>query len=180
VTQEQYAQVIGSNPSHFKGKDNPVEMVSWNDAQTLCKKLRELTHQIVRLPTEAEWEYACRAGTTSTYYSGDAEEDLARIAWYSENSKNTSHPVGQKEPNAFGLYDMHGDVWQWCQDWCGNYSNSPSKDPSGPSQGKFRVLRGGYGLTSASSRDDRRNSSTPQSPYWTYGLRVLTSASNPP
>ena len=145
VTQEQYQQVIGTNPSNFKGKDNPVETVSWDDAQKFCEKLSELSHQAVRLPTEAEWEYGCRAGTTTTYYSGDTDKDLDRVAWYGANSKSTTHPVGQKEPNVFGLYDMHGNIWQWCQDFYGEdyYGKSEAENPQGPTQGAFRVLRGG-------------------------------------
>jgi len=145
VTQEQYQAVIGATPSHFKGKDNPVEQVSWDDAQAFCKRLTEQTKQTVRLPTEAEWEYACRAGTTTAYHSGDSEADLARVAWYDGNSKSTTHPVGQREANTFGLYDMHGNVWQWCQDyWDENYfSKSSAENPQGPDQGAVRLLRGG-------------------------------------
>ena len=143
VTQEQYQQVMGTNPSNFKGKDNPVEMVSWDDAQEFCKKVNAASAQAVRLPTEAEWEYACRAGTSTKYYSGDSEEDLKRVAWYYANSGNTTHPVGQKEPNRFGLYDMHGNVWQWCQDWYGEYKADAVADPQGSAQGAYRVLRGG-------------------------------------
>ena len=144
VTQEQYQAVIGTNPSRFKGKDNPVEMVSWDEAQVFCKKLTERTTQTLRLPTEAEWEYGCRAGTTSTYHSGDADADLGRVAWYDGNS-NTTQPVGQKEPNTFGLYDMHGNVWQWCQDLRDEnyYSKSPTENPQGPDHGVARLLRGG-------------------------------------
>ena len=112
VTQEQYQAVTGATPSTFKGNDNPVEQVSWDDAEAFCKKLSEQTKQAVRLPTEAEWEFACRAGTKTTYYSGDTDKDLDRVAWNDANSKNTTHPVGQKEANTFGLYDMHGNVWQ--------------------------------------------------------------------
>ena len=145
ATQEQYQTVIGTTPSSFKGKDNPVETVSWDDAQAFCKKLSEQTKQTVRLPTEAEWEFACRAGTNTAYYSGDTDKDLDRVAWYEANSKNTTHPVGQKEPNAFGVYDMHGNAWQWCEDWWDeNYhSNCPVEDPQGPAHGAGRVLRGG-------------------------------------
>ena len=145
VTQEQWQQVMGANPSYFKGRDNPVETVSWDDAQAFCKKVTEQSKQTVRLPTEAEWEYACRAGTATTYHSGDAEANLARVAWYDANSKNTTHPVGQKEANTFGLYDMHGNVWQWCQDWYADdyYGKSPTENPEGSAQGAFRVLRGG-------------------------------------
>jgi len=145
VTQEQYHAVIGTNPSHFKGKDNPVEMVSWDDAQRFCKKLMKQMKQSVRLPTEAEWEYACRAGTTTTWHSGDTKADLGRVAWYGENSSGKTHPVGQREPNVFRLYDMHGNVWQWCQDWYEEnyYRKSEAENPQGPAQGNLRLLRGG-------------------------------------
>ena len=145
VTQEQYQVVMGLNPSHFKGRDFPAELVSWHDTQEFCRKLSESMKQTARLPTEAEWEYACRAGTTTAYYSGDAEVSLERVAWYGENSQNTTHSVGQKEPNKFGLYDMHGNVYQWCQDWHGSdyYKKSAAENPTGPVQGAERSLRGG-------------------------------------
>jgi formylglycine-generating enzyme required for sulfatase activity len=145
VTQEQYQQVIGKSPSHFKGKNNPVEQVSWDDATEFCKKLADQTKHTVRFPTEAEWEYACRAGTNTAYYSGDTEADLGRVAWYAANSKSTTHPIGQKEANAFGLYDMHGNVWQWCQDWYAEdyYGRAEAENPRGPAHGAFRLLRGG-------------------------------------
>jgi len=162
VTQEQYQQVIGRNPSDFIGKDNPVERVSWDDTHHFCDKLTEKTKQIVRLPTEAEWEYSCRAGTTTMYYSGDTEADLARVAWYDENSNNTTHAVGKKDSNAFGLYDMHGNVWQWCQDWWYEkyYTETPVENPVGPQSDAFRefvhgldggerVFRGGSWLNEA-------------------------------
>ena len=144
VTQAQYEQVIGRNPSHFIGKDNPIETVTWHDAQEFCKKLIEQTKDTIRLPTEAEWEYSCRAGTRTTYYSGDEDRDLSRVGWSAENSKAT-HPVGQKEPNVFGLYDMHGNVWQWCQDCYADdyYSKSPTEDPTGSVKGTSRAIRGG-------------------------------------
>jgi formylglycine-generating enzyme required for sulfatase activity len=146
VTQEQYQAVIGTNPSEFKGKDNPVETVSWYGAQAFCKKLSELTHLAARLPTEAEWEYACRAGKATTYFSGDTDKDLDRVAWYDANSKTTTHPVGQKEANVFGLFDMHGNVWQWCQDRYGAdyYRSSPTSDPQGPKEPKHEVITVGY------------------------------------
>jgi len=154
ITQQQYQAITGANPSHhFISKVYSVENVSWDDAQAFCKRLSALTptpiagkgRWAVRLPTEAEWEYGCRAGTTTTYYSGDTEADLGRVAWYRANSKNTTHPVGQKEPNVFGLYDMHGNVWQWCQDWYGEdyYGKFRADDPQGSKQGVCRVLRGG-------------------------------------
>ena len=143
VTQDQFQTIIGSNPSHFKGKDNPVETVSWDDTQTFCKKLTEQTKLAVRVATEAEWEFACRAGTTTTYYSGDRDSDLARVAWHDANSKGTTHPVGRKEPNAFGLYDMHGNVGQWCQDFYKLYEKSEAENPQGPSYSAWHVMRGG-------------------------------------
>ena len=147
VTQAQYQQVLGTNPSNFKGNNLPVENVSWDEAQEFCKKVNAASAQAVRLPTEAEWEYACRAGTSTKYYSGDTEEDLKRVAWYYANSNNTTHPAGQKEPNKFGLYDMHGNVWQGCQDWYGDYTANEVVDPQGAAQGVAQsngcVLRGG-------------------------------------
>lgn len=121
VTQAQYASVMGKNPSHFKGKSLPVECVSWDEAVEFCEKLTEQERMLgrisatqrYRLPTSKEWEHACRAGTTTSYYTGDSKEDLARAGWYEGNSGGRTHPVGQKEPNAFGLYDMHGNVWEW-------------------------------------------------------------------
>jgi len=112
VIQEQWQAIMGNNPSTFQGAKNPVEGVSWNDAQEFCKKVSEKVAKTVRLPTEAEWEYACRAGSTTEYCFGDAENGLADYAWFSVNSGNTPHPVGEKKPNAWGLYDMHGNVWQ--------------------------------------------------------------------
>ena len=185
VTQEQFQAVIGANTSQFKGKDNPAETVSWDDAQAFCKKLAEQTKQTIRLPTEAEWEYTCRAGTTTTYHSGDSEADLARVAWYAGNSKNTTHPVGQKEPNAFGLYDMHGNVWQWCQDqWDENYySKSPAENPQGPDQsaGAVRLLRGGsWDYAPMVCWSALRSWYLPDSRYLNLGFRVVMPAFNIP
>ena len=152
VTQAQYEAVMGKNPSKFKGATNPVEMVSWDYATDFCKKLSEKTRQVVRLPTEAEWEYACRAGTQTAYSFGDDPSALGDYAWWGRNSGKTTHPVGQKKPNAWGLYDMHGNVWEWCADWWGEYPkgpvtdpSGPSTDPSGPATGDSgdRVMRGG-------------------------------------
>ncbi|MGB2613139.1 MAG: formylglycine-generating enzyme family protein [Phycisphaerae bacterium] len=143
VTQAQYEAVMGTNPSNFQGATNPVEEVSWNDATEFCKKLSEKTRQAVRLPTEAEWEYACRAGTKTAFSFGDADTGLGDYAWYGGNSGNTTHPVGQKKPNAWGLYDMHGNVWEWCADWYGDYPKGAATDPQGPASGASRVLRGG-------------------------------------
>ena len=132
VTQKQWKAVMGTNPSFFKGDDLPVESVSWNDCQEFCEKTG------LQLPTEAQWEYACRAGTTDAY-AGNLDE----MAWYYSNSGNKTHPVGTKKPNAWGLYDMHGNVWEWCQDWYGDYPSGSVTDPTGPSSGYSRVVRGG-------------------------------------
>ncbi|MCY3022175.1 MAG: formylglycine-generating enzyme family protein [Planctomycetota bacterium] len=151
VTQEQFKQVTGSDLSSFKGSNLPVETVSWDDTQEFCKAVARSSgsrgdpagRPAVRLPTEAEWEYACRAGTTTNYYTGDAESDFGRAAWYSPNSKGKTHLVGQKKPNAFGLHDTHGNVWEWCQDWLEEYKAGAVVDPQGPPEGQYRVMRGG-------------------------------------
>jgi formylglycine-generating enzyme required for sulfatase activity len=151
VTQDQYQAVTGTNPSKLTGKDKPVNMVDWNDAQAFCKLLSDKTKQPVRLPTEAEWEFSCRAGTTTEYYSGDTEADLDRVAWYAGNSKKSLHPVGEKAPNAFGLYDMHGGIGQWCLDRYAdaNYPTTFIEDPQGPPTGALRAMRGGGWATPA-------------------------------
>ena len=143
VTREQYQQVIETNPSYVKEAERPVADLTWNDAQAFCKKLTEQTKQAARLPTEAEWEYSCRAGTRTAYYSGDTDKDLDRVAWYDANSNNRTHPVGQKDANVFGLYDMHGNVFQWCEDFYGEYLKEAVIDPRGPAEGAARVMRGG-------------------------------------
>ena len=186
VTQEQYQQVMGTNPSGFKGNKNPVETVSWDDAQEFCKKVTERMMASIpdpsplipdpylcRLPSEAEWEHACRAGTRTYYYSGDTEDDLKRVAWYFANSNSTTHPVGQKEANAFGLYDMHGNVWQWCQDWYSDYLPNPVTDPQGSAQGANRVLRGGsWGSIPWNCRTADRDRRDPVNRNVFIGVRV--------
>jgi formylglycine-generating enzyme required for sulfatase activity len=180
VTQAQYEAVMGENPSKFKGATNPVDMVSWNDATEFCKKLSEKTCQTVRLPTEAEWEYACRAGTQTQFSFGDDPSALGDYDWWFGNSGATTHPVGQKKPNSWGLYDMHGNGWEWCADWYGDYPKRPVTDPQGPASGSFRVLRGGawYGNPS-SCRSARRFSITPDGRDINCGFRVAVSVSAP-
>jgi len=156
VTQKEWTKVMKDNPSGSKGADQPVERVSWEDCMEFISKLNEGDSAGgYRLPTEAEWEYACRAGTRTIYYFGDDERDLANFGWFRGNSKNQPHPVGQKRPNAWGLYDMHGNVYEWCSDW---YDKDYYKEfcadeifqsPAGPGSGYERVIRGGSWETEA-------------------------------
>ena len=143
VTQELWQAVMGSNPSRFKGNKRPVENVSWDDCQTFINKLNGLTGQHFRLPTEAEWEYAARGGNSSNDYEYAGSNNIASVAWYRDNSGENTHEVGQKMPNELGLYDMSGNVWEWCQDWYKKYSSSAQVNPRGPSSGSRRVYRGG-------------------------------------
>lgn len=152
VTQAQWTVIMGSNPSKFKGDDRPVEQVSWNEAMEFCRKLTERERAAGRisddlaytLPTEAQWEYACRAGTT-----GDYAGNLDAMAWYSVNSGDQTHPVGQKQANAWGLRDMHGNVGEWCADWHGNYPGGWVTDPIGAPSGISRIKRGGNWVVDA-------------------------------
>ncbi|MGE0683266.1 MAG: SUMF1/EgtB/PvdO family nonheme iron enzyme [Candidatus Binatia bacterium] len=146
VTQGQWETVMGNNPSRFKGDPNcPVEMVSWEDAQLFLQQLNEQkSGKGYRLPTEAEWEYAARAGSTGAYCFGDDVSQLQEYAWYAANAEGTTHPVGQLKPNAWGLYDMHGNVWEWCHDGVRSYTSASVADPRGPTtKGANRVIRGG-------------------------------------
>jgi formylglycine-generating enzyme required for sulfatase activity len=180
VTQAQYEAVMGTNPSEFKGPTNPVDSVSWNDATEFCKKLSEKTRQIVRLPTEAEWEYACRAGNESEFSFGDDPSALGDYAWHGRNSGMRSHPVGQKKPNAWGLYDMQGNVWEWCADWDWYTSEAsregPATDPSGPATGELCVWRGGsYDYGPEAFRCAFRYGSRPAHRENHSGFRVVVS-----
>jgi len=150
ITQREWMLVIGNNPSSFKGDNRPVETVSWNDCQEFIRKLnaREGVNKY-RLPTEAEWEYACRADSKTRFCFGDGDHILSQYAWFDENSGDETHPVGQLNPNDWGLYDMHGNVWEWCYDWYEDYQVRSLTDPSGPSSGSIRVCRGGGWLNGA-------------------------------
>jgi formylglycine-generating enzyme required for sulfatase activity len=161
VTQELYEKIMGTNPSKKKGGQLPVERVQWTEAARFCNKCSELEGLApwydpktwecrseaggFRLPTEAEWEYACRAGSTARYGSGDSDSELVKYAWFKPHSGGMTHSVGQKAPNRWGLFDMHGNVWQWCNDFyaADYYQHSPNDNPPGPAQGQMRVLRGG-------------------------------------
>ena len=170
VTQAEWERVMGSNPSKFKGPRNPVEQVSWDDAQEFCQKMGNG----FRSPTEAEWEYACRAGSTTAYCFGDSKSGLGSYAWYDDNSDEKTHAVGEKKPNAWGLCDMHGNVSEWCQDWYGDYPSGSVRDPRGPSTGSYRLLRGGsWYFFGCYCRSAYRNYYTPGNAYYNIGFRVV-------
>jgi formylglycine-generating enzyme required for sulfatase activity len=183
VTQEQWQAVMGGNPSRFKGTKNPVEQVSWNDSQAFLAKLQENSPEdsgAFRLPTEAEWEYACRAGSTTRFCFGDDETNLDAYAWYDSNSGSKTHPVGEKKANAWGLYDMHGNVYEWCHDWYAEdyYANSPTHDPQGPSVGEYRVSRGGcWRFTARFCRSAERDGDDSSFRHSILGFRVARSPS---
>ena len=146
VTQALWQAVMGENPSRFKGNTLPVECISWNDCQGFIKKLNFLTGligQTFRLPTEAEWEYAARGGRKSHDYKYSGSNNLDEVAWYDDNADDNTHPVATKKLNELGLYDMSGNVWEWCSDWFGNYRSEPQTNPTGPVSGTYRVRRGG-------------------------------------
>jgi formylglycine-generating enzyme required for sulfatase activity len=177
VTQKQWKRIMGNNPSHFKGDSHPVEMVSWNQVQEFVRRLnqKEGTDKY-RLPSEAEWEYACRAGTQTKYYFGDSESKLNEYAWYAENSGSKTHSIGQKKPNSWGLYDTHGSVWEWVQDiWHENFNYSPS-DGSVWKDGDSldRVSRGGSWFCNAElCRSASRFKRGSESRFSNLGFRLL-------
>jgi formylglycine-generating enzyme required for sulfatase activity len=192
VTQSQYAKVMRVNPSTFKGEkdpdksDYPVENVSWHDAVDFCKRLSELPEEkaagrVYQLPTEAEWEYACRAGAKTTYFFGNDPKSLGTHAWFEGNNNERTRPVGKKKPNAWGLYDMHGNVWEWCADWYGEYPKAAVTDPAGSNEGTLRVLRGGGWMdTQAIIRTARRGRITPDHVNTFVGFRVVLSSQEIP
>ena len=182
VTQEQWQAVMGSNPSEFKGEKNlPVDSVSWEDCQIFCQKLCVKEKTRYRLPTEAEWEYACRAGTTTPFHTGETlSTDQANYngnSTYGDGKKGIyrekTTPVGSFAPNAWGLYDMHGNIWQWCQDWHGGYQRTDVVDPQGPKSGKYRSLRGGsFSSHAVFCRSANRTYNEPGNRTEFYGCRV--------
>ena len=176
VTQAMWKSVMGENPSLFNGAQKPVEYVSWNDCQTFCTKLSSKLSGMVSLPTEAQWEYACRAGTTGAYAG-----DLDAMGWYDSNSGEKTHPVGQKKPNAWGLYDMYGNVWEWCQDWYGEdyYAESPTNDPTGPNTGRYRVNHGGgWYANTEQCRSAFRGFNEPEYLDSIWGFRIVLKESD--
>lgn len=200
VTQNAYETMMGKNPAKFKGHGRPVERVSWFGAIQYCN-MRSLREGLIpcydletlecnyevegyRLPTEAEWEYACRAGTDTRYSFGNGPGNLEQYAWFKGNANNTTHPVGQKKPNPWGLYDMHGNVWEWCNDYYDGdyYQKSGEENPHGPVVGEERVLRGGsWASTAESARSSGRYSETPGFAdvcfgYEAYGFRCVRRA----
>lgn len=173
VTQALWQAVMGSNPSNFKGADLPVECVSWNDCQEFIQKLNRLTGRNFRLPTEAEWEFACRGGNNSRGYKYSGSNDIDNVAWYWDNSGGKTHPVGTKAPNELGIYDMSGNVWEWCSDWYADYTSYSQTDPTGPQSGSCRVDRGGGWFDYARyCRSSIRLSDDPTSRNYNLGLRL--------
>ena len=174
VTQELWEAVMGSNPSYFIGAQNPVEYVSWNDCQNFIKKLSSLTGMTFRLPTEAEWEYAARGGKKSLHYKYSGSGNIDDVAWYYDNSGSSTHAVGTKTANELGIYDMSGNVWEWCSDWYGGYSAGAQTNPQGPSSGYNRVLRGGSWYNGAwICRVSNRYDSAPGYGDYINGLRLV-------
>jgi formylglycine-generating enzyme required for sulfatase activity len=191
VTQQQYEKVMGARPwqvdrDHKEGADYPAVGVSWDDAVEFCRRLSKQEGVEYRLPTEAEWEYACRAGMTTAYSFGDGEAKLGQYAWYAKNTiKNDepyAHPVGQKLPNPWGLYDLHGNVWEWCHDWLAPYgSEKVVSDPMGPAEGDDRVLRGGsFTMMAWVVRSANRKSNLPDTRSSLSGFRVARTYSSSP
>jgi formylglycine-generating enzyme required for sulfatase activity len=174
VTQALWTAVMGENRSNFKGDNRPVEEVSWNDCQTFISKLNALTGKKFRLPTEAEWEYAARGGNKSHGYKFSGSNNLSAVAWYTDNSGKQTHDVKSKSPNELGIYDMSGNVLEWCQDRYGRYSSNSVTNPTGAASGSFRVYRGGsWNYYAGCCRSAYRLCNTPDGQYSGLGLRLV-------
>ena len=174
VTQELWEAVMGSNPSYHAASQYPVESVSWNDCKEFVSRLSSLTGMIFRLPTEAEWEYAARGGNKSLHYKYSGSDNIDEVAWYNNNSGRSTHAVGTKSPNELGIYDMSGNVWEWCSDWYGGYSAGAQTNPQGPSSGSYRVLRGGSWINYAGNcRVSIRSYDDPGNSNINFGLRLV-------
>jgi formylglycine-generating enzyme required for sulfatase activity len=180
VTQSQWQSVMGKNPSYFEGPHKPVESVSHRDACQFIDRLNQKENtNMYRLPTEAQWEYAARAGSTSTFCFGTQRSDLSEYAWYGKNSDGETHPVGLLSPNGWGIYDMHGNVHEWCSDWFDRnyYAGSPAVNPAGPENGLARSLRGGdWGSEDWYCRCAIRSLSSPDRRSPRVGFRVVSRA----
>ncbi|MCA9264070.1 MAG: formylglycine-generating enzyme family protein [Planctomycetales bacterium] len=173
VTQKQWREVMGTDPSFFQGDELPVEQITWQEANKFCKRLSEKEHKRYRLPTMKEWEYACRAGTTTVYSSGNDAAALAKAGWYLGNSDNQSHAVGQKQPNAWGLYDMHGNVSEWCALAAKERSDSNSAQLDDEEKA-LRDLRGGsWGLNAPDCRSASIHANAGTFRYFDLGMRVV-------
>ena len=176
VTQALWRAVMGSNPSNFKGDNLPVELVSWDDCQTFINRLNSYTGRNFRLPTEAEWEFAARGGNYSRHYKYSGSNYISDVAWYDGNSGNRTHPVGTKQANELGLYDMSGNVYEWCSDGYGSYSSYSQNDPTGPNSGSRRVPRGGSWRNNAKyCRSSCRDNYAPGDRGYYLGLRLVLS-----
>ena len=174
VTQALWKAVMGKNPSEFKGESLPVEKVSWNDCQKFIGKLNRITGKKFRLPTEAEWEYAARGGKKSRGFQYSGSSNLSDVAWYKDNSNSKPHTVGSKQANELGIYDMSGNVWEWCQDWKGSYSSSSQVNPTGAASGSGRVIRGG-GWRATGCHSSYRTYNEPGNRSGNLGLRLVFS-----
>ena len=179
ITQAQWKAVMGTDPSYFKGDNLPVENVFWNDAVAFCTKLSEKTGKKYALPTEAQWEFAARGGKNSKGYKYSGSNTIGDVAWYWENSgdnngNHSTHAVGTKAPNELGIYDMSGNVWEWCADWYGSYSSEAVTNPTGPFSGLYRVVRGGgWDYVGNGCRVSGRGGDYPGTGYYAFGFRVV-------